>query len=268
MNQRVLDSIRFYDSDLNVIPYGQWGIHEYPDGQNQLWFSRDAVRRLRRAEVSVWCPELLDLALQVELIDQHSSINEKVIMYAYGSRCDKVWQGDTLAAPVANSIDDEIFPGWVVLLPHHDSCWGLEIEPPIDLSSYKGIIGADASALLRWGYEGVSATKERDATTGEVTRLALPTLEPGHYLVMDDICDGGATFLRLADELDAQGVTADLLVMHGVFSNNGDSKVADRYQNVYVSNSYPLGRPVDPRVKVFNVWGLDDLDGAIPPLTQ
>jgi len=46
--------------------------------------------------------------------------------------------------------------------------------------------------------------------------------------VVDDICDGGGTFIGLADLLDERAMRADLYVTHGLFSQ-GTEKLVQRY---------------------------------------
>ncbi len=62
---------------------------------------------------------------------------------------------------------------------------------------------------------------------------------PGKYLVVDDICDGGGTFLGLADKFWKQTSisTLDLYVTHGIFSK-GVRELLRMYHNVYSTDSY------------------------------
>lgn len=60
----------------------------------------------------------------------------------------------------------------------------------------------------------------------------------GKVLVVDDICDGGATFLSLAEMLkkNQPGITQlDLYVTHGIFSKGVDS-LFKFYHNIYCRN--------------------------------
>lgn len=73
----------------------------------------------------------------------------------------------------------------------------------------------------------VKAWKTRDTKTGGVTGVTLlehdplltPYLNRWPYLIVDDICDGGATFMGLARELKIRGAKkVYLFVTHGIFS--------------------------------------------------
>lgn len=60
----------------------------------------------------------------------------------------------------------------------------------------------------------------------------------GNVLVVDDICDGGATFLALGEMLrrTQPGIEEmDLYVSHGIFSKGVD-KLGEMYNNIYCGN--------------------------------
>ncbi len=69
----------------------------------------------------------------------------------------------------------------------------------------------------------VAAEKIRDAATGKILRITLPGIEDIEppVLMIDDICDGGATFVELSDMLQKFGIKKHdihLFVTHGIFS--------------------------------------------------
>lgn len=71
----------------------------------------------------------------------------------------------------------------------------------------------------------VCATKRRDTTTGEIVRTDVPyDLRGGeNCLIVDDICDGGRTFIELAKALKEKGAgKIYLYVTHGIFSQGID----------------------------------------------
>lgn len=86
-------------------------------------------------------------------------------------------------------------------------------------------------------------------------RLTLKVLTPEqcvgrHCVIVDDICDGGATFTAIADQIkDTLSLT--LIVTHGIFSK-GLAPLHDRFTQVITTNSYsPLVE--DDFLKVINV---------------
>lgn len=106
---------------------------------------------------------------------------------------------------------------------------------------YDGVIAPDAGAKHRASsaaeYLGVPvfvAEKERNQLTGEIIKYNIDgLLSDGHYLVVDDICDGGATFNRLAT---CTGATLDLLVTHGIFSK-GTEELLRNYGSIFTTDS-------------------------------
>lgn len=68
----------------------------------------------------------------------------------------------------------------------------------------------------------VNAVKTRDQDTGVITGMEFTSQAPlagARVLVVDDICDGGATFIELAKLLKSRDVAEmALFVTHGIFS--------------------------------------------------
>jgi ribose-phosphate pyrophosphokinase len=66
----------------------------------------------------------------------------------------------------------------------------------------------------------VIGDKVRDPLTGHISKYEIPDVCQGKkVLIVDDICDGGATFLMIAQELYRQkAAQVDLFVTHGIFS--------------------------------------------------
>ena len=72
------------------------------------------------------------------------------------------------------------------------------------------------------GKQHIQAYKHRDLSTGQIVSTYVPIdpILPGKdVLIVDDICDGGATFAYLAEELFNQNVNSvSLYVTHGIFA--------------------------------------------------
>ena len=117
---------------------------------------------------------------------------------------------------------------------------------PVGSSPYDCIIAPDSGAVAKAGDFAtimekplVCATKVRDPLTGQ---LSSPTidfgdLKPKLALIPDDICDGGYTFIQLADVIKQQfpEIVLDLYVTHGVFSR-GKEELNKRFNQIYVYN--------------------------------
>lgn len=87
----------------------------------------------------------------------------------------------------------------------------------------------------------ITATKVRDLVTGNILRTEIPVLDQHNnlmYLIVDDICDGGRTFLELAKVIKEGRPTAKvyLIVTHGIFSA-GFNGLMNEIDGIYTTNS-------------------------------
>lgn len=85
--------------------------------------------------------------------------------------------------------------------------------------------------------EIVYCQKKRELSTG---KLVLQVMEPGkcegkNCVIIDDICDGGATFLAIAEQVNPKHLT--LIVTHGIFSK-GFAALEQQFDEIIVSDSY------------------------------
>lgn len=187
-----------------------------------------------------------------------------ILPYVPGARQDRVNPtGDVLwtAASVATMIDDRRFKQVLILDPHSEVISRRiynSVEYPLtevghrlvdvhvraDKPDWEGIIVPDKGAKARaqlfaktLGLPIFYGGKTRDESTGRLSGFTLESLPvEGHYLVVDDICDGGGTFVGLADKIREQGSTADLYVTHGIFSK-GTSELLKAYNTIYTTDS-------------------------------
>lgn len=194
-----------------------------------------------------------------------------VLPYLPGARQDRTnIGGDVLftAFSVASDLNIRPWRDIVVLDPHSPVLLGhirnvRTREFPLARvaeklwQGYSGIIAADkggkdraeqfAKAMNKPIYYG---GKNRDEKTGKLTGFTLEEIPTGgHYLVVDDICDGGGTFIGLAQEIERQGGYADLYVSHGIFAK-GTRALKAHYKNVYTTDSL---RNEDNTISVINV---------------
>ena len=82
----------------------------------------------------------------------------------------------------------------------------LKLKQEVDPKNHAGLVKCD---------------KTRDVTNGEITGFEVYTddLRGKHCVIVDDICDGGGTFLELAQELKKKNAgDIYLVVSHGIFS--------------------------------------------------
>jgi len=89
------------------------------------------------------------------------------------------------------------------------------------------------------GVPVVECGKTRDVSTGKLSgfKVYADNLEGAHCLVVDDICDGGGTFIGLAEALKSKGAgLLYLAVSHGIFSKGLDV-LTGYYDHIYTTTS-------------------------------
>lgn len=96
----------------------------------------------------------------------------------------------------------------------------------------------------------VYCEKMRDPSTGQITHTSVKvdSLEGRTAIITDDICDGGYTFIKVAEQLKAKGASKVILfVTHGIFSKGLD--VFDGLiDHVFTTDSFE--HAPDPRLTI------------------
>ena len=90
------------------------------------------------------------------------------------------------------------------------------------------------------GKEVLVCNKKRDTSTGKLSGFTVyaDDLQGKTCVLVDDICDGGGTFIGLAKELKKKGAGhLILIVTHGIFSK-GFEELAAHFQHIYTTNSF------------------------------
>jgi ribose-phosphate pyrophosphokinase len=204
--------------------------------------------------------DLIALAMWADACRRHEDQLTTVLALPYlpGARMDR---GTPLGAKVyADFINSLELDNVVCIDPHSDVAPALydrlTVVPLTDLpiwdtfaaiNKYDGVIIPDAGAIKRaeavaakLGVVTYQAGKKRDWKTGTLSGFQCENLSSGSYLVVDDICDGGGTFVGLADAIATQphDIRLSLWVTHGIFSKGMD-EILKRYTEVYNTNSHP-----------------------------
>ena len=90
------------------------------------------------------------------------------------------------------------------------------------------------------GQPVVECSKKRDVATGKLSGFKVyeEDLEGKTCVIVDDICDGGGTFIGLAKELKKKNCgKLILIVTHGIFSK-GFEELAQSFDHIYSTNSF------------------------------
>jgi len=118
------------------------------------------------------------------------------------------------------------------------------------LQNEKGyiLIAPDGGALKKiyklsqflGGVSVVECSKSRNVKTGELSgfKVYSDDLKNKTCVIVDDICDGGGTFLGLAKKLKAKNCgKLILIVTHGIFSK-GLEKMEETFDEIYSTDSF------------------------------
>lgn len=137
------------------------------------------------------------------------------------------WSLANIQADKGNGQSTNLFNDVVLLSP--DAGASKKIQKVADAIGYKGDI--------------ITCSKERD-NDGNLTRVNVPlALGAGHgkkdLIIIDDICDGGATFINITKRIKEYKYDNKiyLIVTHGIFSK-GYSELAKYFDGIYCTNSY------------------------------
>lgn len=185
--------------------------------------------------------------------------------YFPGARQDRAvpGTGNALTAKVyADIINAQKYDSVSIFDPHSDvvpslldRCFVLETTKPLAefwvniIPRMRGFICPDAGAEKRTHALAkelnvetiIYARKHRDIKTGAIDSFSvgvLPNQSDG-YLVVDDICDGGATFIGLAQKIHEKSpnATLGLWVTHGIFSR-GTKELFKHYKHIGCTDSF------------------------------
>ena len=117
----------------------------------------------------------------------------------------------------------------------------------VDLPTFDYIIAPDAGAakkiynldMVKNGVPVITASKQRDSN-GKIIKTVVdncPILDAKSVCVVDDVADGGATFIELGKVLKAQYPCAklSLYVTHGLFTK-GVTELLTIYHDIYTYN--------------------------------
>lgn len=208
---------------------------------------------------------IIELSLLVnavqQVIDKSTVYTTLDMPYVPYGRQDRVCSdGDAFSLKVfAEQINSLNFDKVFVLDPHSDVTGALinniEVTSVLDIcilnsrfiEQYSHLVSPDAGSYKKvnaiGGYYNVNVVpclKTRDTATGKLSNTKVLRDDVAYakrMLVIDDICDGGYTFIQLGQELAKAfpNVKRDLYISHGIFSK-GTEELKKYYENIYCAN--------------------------------
>lgn len=200
--------------------------------------------------------DLIAMLIVADAIHRDGGEVSAYIPYLPGARQDRRQAGEALSCKVyADLINKCGFKTVVCVDPHSDvmpalinNCQVDSIYTVINVphKEFVGIIAPDAGASKRANQAATlyelpvfQALKKRDMATGKLSKFTCETLpSEGKLLVVDDICDGGGTFIGLAKATGLPKERLALWVTHGIFSGKA-TDLKNYYSAIYTTDSHP-----------------------------
>ena len=248
-------------------------ISKFPDGQQTIDLTNFFLARSVRIQSRLNNFKDLELILCANQALQNLGVGKVhlYVPYFIGSRSDRKFQEggiNYLKQVICPIINSQNFASVTVIDPHSDvleAClnnyvkednhrlveWSLsQIDNKNDAQDRICLVSPDAGAYKkifdvakRFKIEKIiTATKVRDMKTGNILHTEIPVLDQHNdltYVIIDDVCDGGRTFIELAKVIKEGRPTAKvfLIVTHGIFSA-GFKTLNEYMDGIFCTNSY------------------------------
>lgn len=275
----------------------KYKISKFPDGQQQITLSLKDLLFAWTKDIEIQIKSRLndfkDLELIICTVASLRGLGVKEIHlyvpYIVGARSDRKFEEGSnnylkdIICPLINNLN----LGSVTCIDPHSDClemgtknfnkytnedlvkWVLN-NPPFSAKKLDDLIliSPDAGASKKIykiaeqiGYKGdiITCSKDRDVH-GKLTKVNVPlnNLTGKDIIIIDDICDGGATFINIAKEIREHYTGGEgkiyLIVTHGIFSK-GFGELSQYFDGIYTTNSYrDLPKDIEKFVKQLNIF--------------
>ena len=231
----------------------------FPDGEVHLQL--DPLNRKEGVIVKCRITNATELFLLMQLSDilkrQCIEVCILEIYYLMGMRCDRLFDIDrpftlSIVADVVNSFRAETI---YVYESHSSRClrmihkcfdthliWYIKSKLFAENKELL-LVAPDKGSVNRYAdrHFAVICDKVRNEATGELLGVQLTSkdeVSERDLLVIDDLCDGGGTFVGLAPKLrELRPKSLSLAVTHAI-QKQGIEKVAAVYDKVYITDTY------------------------------
>lgn len=270
-------TLTFYDTrDYGTNPYPVVENKQFifPGGEAHVTLAYSSTDTQIALLTSPTSDDLFKVAMWADACHRNRLKTALLIPYLPGARQDR---GAPLSARVyADFINSMKLNRVICLDPHSDVMPALinDLEivhlDELECWSHKnyffgrewvGVIAPDAGAIKRAGAVAdrlnvpvYQALKHRDFATGKLSGFTCePLPDEGNLLVVDDICDGGGTFVGLAEATGIPKERIDLWVTHGIFSK-GAEKLKNHFENIFTTDTSVDGVARVDKITIISVF--------------
>lgn len=267
--------IQVYDGELGFVECVQLGV--FSGGEVSVRLNSPLWYKSVLTDITIKCridnsDKLLSVLMTKDAIDRtgfSGNIILDICYIPYGRQDRVCHKGEALSSKVFADIINSAGFSKVITVDAHsdvstvciDNCYNKSQSEVIsknflemvrkDLELYCGpeLVSPDAGAnkktlqlASKLGLSSVvRADKVRNLRTGaiEQTEVYSSDCEGKSYLIADDICDGGRTFIELAKVLKEKGASkVALLVTHGIFSRGYENLLDNGIDLIYVYDNW------------------------------
>ena len=252
-------------------------ISRFPDGQQQLTINGPIEPNpvgFLKAKIISRLNNFKDLELILCATASLKEIGYKHIdlrvPYFIGARSDRKFEpggNNYLKSVICPIINAQGYDSVTVLDPHSDvleACLDnfkkennfslvkhalTKIDNTNDARNKIAVVSPDAGALKKVFdvvqefniYNLLIGSKHRDVKSGEITHTEITNIEnstASKFVIIDDICDGGRTFIELSKVIKKYHPNAEvyLIVSHGIFSK-GLLNLDHHFTKIFTTNS-------------------------------
>jgi len=215
--------------------------HRITDARHimELFLTVDALRRNGVTKIDLFLP-YIPYARQDRVCNEGEALSLKV----FASMINSLKFQTVFVVDAHSDVSTALIDNCVNLKPDMYILKTLEhIKTPI-------LISPDAGAnkkifdFYKVNYDRFSdivyCEKHRDMSTGKIvkTEVYSDDLKGKPCLIVDDICDGGATFIGIAEELKRKNAgDLYLYISHGIF-RNGVDELLTYFETIFCTNSF------------------------------
>ena len=221
-----------------------------------LLLAVDALRRLRVGSISLFMPYFPG-ARQ----DRTMVAGEPLTSKVYAELINGLYLDEIMIMDPHSDVTPALLDSCTVISNHEfinaaiEDIWVLNGDAPefqYSLISPDNGSNKKVKAFHKWelevcgaeplddGLDIIFCDKTRDVSTGKITgfEVGATDLTDKICIIVDDICDGGGTFIGLAKELkNKSAAQVYLIVTHGIFSN-GFEGLNEHIDGVYCTDSF------------------------------
>lgn len=226
----------------------------YPDGQPNIRLKTEIDRK---EGVDIACRvrnpnELFDLLMVADIVNRQSYVDKLVILYLMGGRTDRVLSFDQpftlrIVADMVNTIKARKVE---IIEPHSKRTVDLinnsiATSGTVLCSKIKDreflIATPDKGAAERYKSD-IVCSKVRDTATGKLSGFKVDdvrcSLNGETIVLMDDLIDGGGTFVGIHEKLKDLNPSEIYLVVTHAIQEKGLRRVSKAFDKVLITNSF------------------------------